>query len=382
MDAISFKHFLVIYRKLNMNPNLKVIDLTKNNLIDAIDKNTYWQNERILMPKSKALWLLGNNRIEPDDYCAFLCLENNNMISYLLIIPDIINLKDGSQKKMNWLFDWWIAENYQGTIVSSYVFNHAIKKLNKNVLMESNAENSETFLSKQFNTIHIKTRYTIFFRLESSVLTNKFSFIKYFKFIIDLLNSTLVKLLNTINFNKTKKSLTPDIHYEYMNEIDNETWTFIEPRCKNDFTLKTKAFINWHIDNSQYTQTPIAKRFYFKYATTGFSDNIHAYTFKIIKDKQIIGFISYLFNMIEFNVKYFLSKDDTHYEHCVDALIEHCLKHKATYIITDDTKLGSAINKKYITLFTYKKEKKSRVHKTIDTALNDVVLTDRDGRFY
>lgn len=365
-----------------MNPNLKVIALTKQNLIDAINENTYWQNERVFIPKSKALWLLKNTRIEANDYCAILCFENNHLISYLLSIPDLINLEGGSQKKLNWMHEWWVAENYQSTIISSYVFNQAVKKLNKNVLIESNAENSESFFSKQFHTIHVKPRYTIFFRLEHSVLINKFPFIKYFKFIIHILNSTLVTLLNIKNFNKTKKSLTEDIHYEYMNEIDHDTWAFLEPRCQNDFSLKTKDFVSWHIDNSQYTQTPIAKRFHFKFSTTGFSDNIHAHTFKIIKDKQIIGFISYLFNMIEFNVKYFLSKDDAHYNICVAALIEHCLKHKATYIITDNTKLSDAINKKYITLFTYKKEKKSRIHKACDTTLNDVLLTDRDGRFH
>lgn len=364
-----------------MIPNLNIIDLTKLELIEALDNNTYWVNERILMPKSKALWLLKNERIKPDDFCAILCLENNVIISYVLTIPDSIQLKDGSLEKINWLHEWWVDPKYQGSIISSYVFNHAIKKLNKNILIESNGENAEAFFKAQFKPIHSKTRHTIFFILQSDIVVNKFSFLKYFKFLIDIINSTVVKLLNINSVKKAKKRLK-HITYEYINELDTASWTFIEPRCENDFALKSRDYINWHIDNSQYTQTPISKKFNFTFSTTGFSDNIHTHSLKIIKDNQIIGFISYLFNLIEFNVKYFIPKDETHYDICVDVLVEHCLKHKATYIITDDSKLNASINKKYFTVFTHRAEKKSKAHKSSEINFEDIILTDRDGRFH
>ncbi|WP_308991960.1 hypothetical protein QLS71_016890 [Mariniflexile litorale] len=364
-----------------MNPNLKVVALSKTDLVEAIHNNTYWQDERILMPKSKALWLIKNNTIEDDAYVAIICLENNVIISYLLTIPDTIHVVNAGLKKMYWMHEWWVDHKFQGSIVPSYLFNQAAKKLSKNILIESNAENSDSFFNSQFNTIHTKTRHTIFFLLESTVLINRFPFLKYFKFLITIANSTFVRVLNSRNYKKTQKSLVA-VQYEYLNELDPEAWNFIEPRCKNDFTYKTQENINWYIDNSQYTQTPINKRFKSVFSTTGFSNNIHNHSFKIIKNGEIIGFISYLFNMIEFNVKYFLPKDDAHYEICMDALMEHCLKAKATYIITDDTKLSNEINKKYTALFTYKKEKKSRVHKGADVAFNEIILTDRDGRFH
>lgn len=364
-----------------MTPNINIIALTKLALTEALENNVYWQNSRILMPKSKALWLLKNDRITADDYCAFLCLENNAIISYVLTIPDTIQLKDGALEKINWLHEWWVEPKYQGSIISSYVFNHAIKKLNKNILIESNGENAEAFFSTQFKSIHLKTRHTIFFILQSDIVVNKFPFLKYFKFVIDLVNVTMVKLLNINSLKKIQKRLK-HITYEYINELDNQSWNFIKTNCENDFALKTKDYINWHIDNSQYLQTPISKKFNFTFSTTGFSDNIHTHSLKIIKDNQIVGFISYLFNIIEFNVKYFIPKDETYYDICVDVLVEHCLKHKATYIITDDSKLNDAINKKYFTVFTHKAEKKSKAHKTSKINLEDIVLTDRDGRFH
>lgn len=333
------------------------------------------------MPKSKVHWLAKNNRIENNDICAIVCTENNNIVSYILVIPDIIQLTDGSQHKVNWLHEWWVTPSYQGSIVASFVFNKALKILKNNLLIESNATNAEAFFKPQFNTIYQKTRHTIFLRLNKDILANKLSFAKYLGLVIDLANGSAVKLLNYFNYKKTQKKLGP-VYYEYLNTLDNDTWNFIEPICKNDFSLKSKDYINWLIDNAQFQQTPIVQRFPFKFSTTGFSNNIHNHSFKIVKDQEIIGFVSYLFNMIEFNVRCFMVKDPAHYSTVVAALMEHALKSGASYIITDNEALSKTINQTYKPLFTYKQSKTAKAHKRMALNFEGITLTDHDGRFH
>ena len=60
--------------------------------------------------------------------------------------------------------------------------------------------------------------------------------------------------------------------------------------------------------------------------------------------------------------------------------MEHFLKSKASYIITDDSKLAHQIKKQYKPVFTYQIEKKGIAHKNL--AFEDIKLTDRDGRFH
>lgn len=364
-----------------MSPDLKVTTLTKCELLEALDENVYWKPGAILIPKSKAVWLAKNSRITPNDICAVACTEHQALIAYVLTIPDYIQLRDGTKHKTNWLHEWWVAPKYQGTVVASFVFNKALKALKHNVLIESNGHNAETFFSTLCNPIYEKTRHTIFLKLNKTVLANKITAFKYLGGAVTLLNGTIVKLINLFNLKKTQQRLK-QVHYEYLNTLDQEAWQFMAPVCQHDFVVKDMDYVNWHINNNQYLQTPVPKRFPFSFSTTGFSNNIHNHHFKVIKGNKVIGFVSYLFNMIEFNVRYFVVNQHEHYPVVCAALMEHALASGATYIITDNPKLYTELHNNYKLLFTYKQKKTTKAHKRLNLNFQDIVLTDRDGRFH
>lgn len=364
-----------------MAAKFKTIALTKKDLATALEENRYWERHQVLMPKSKAYWLLRNKRIADDHICAVICLDGENLISYLLFIPDIVVLKNHTNRDIYWLQEWWVANTYQKSMVPSFIFNVAVKTLKGNILIESNAGTAESFFNSQFKPIYQKSRQVIFLFIENTAVINKIKILKYFKFLLNFINATILKGMHYFNFKKAMKRLDA-FHFEYINTLDEPAWEFLKPLCTNDFVLKTREYINWQIDNSQYTQTPVSKKYPYKFSTTGISDNIHEHSFKIIQNNEVVGFVSYLFNMIEFNVRYFIPKNENYFNTCVDALVIHGLKHKAKYIITDNSDLSAAISQRYFTLFTYKTVKTSRVHKSCDLDLEDVKLTDRDGRFH
>ena len=62
--------------------------------------------------------------------------------------------------------------------------------------------------------------------------------------------------------------------------------------------------------------------------------------------------------------------------------MEHYLKSKASYIITDDSKLANQIKKQYKPVFTYQIQKKAIAHKNLKLNFENINLTDRDGRFH
>ncbi|MEP5341503.1 MAG: hypothetical protein ABJL44_14535 [Algibacter sp.] len=365
-----------------MDEELEVVGLTKSKLKDIVLENTFWKAGLAPMPKSKAIWLIANERIDDDDYCGVIAYESKKMIGFIYMIPDWLNTKDNTKKKAYWMIDWWINDKYKDSVLGTYIYNQAVKFANKQILIKGYTQNVQEFYDKQpFTVIASRYRYTIFFSLDASMLIGKFSFLKPFQLIIKSIDTFISSVIRKINVFKLKDK-TKNIKYEFINSIDDETWSFIEPLCQNDLILKTKNYVNWQISNSQYLQTPISGKMPYTNLQTGISVNIKIHNLKLILNDKIIGFLSYIINYNEFNVKYFLVEDDTNYNICVDAIIENLIKSKRNFIFTDDTKLSNAINKRYFSLFTHKVLKKGLTHNETNFDYERTTMLNRDGHFY
>lgn len=365
-----------------MSEELEVVGLTKSMLSNIIDENIFWENGDLApMPKSKASWLVSNSRIDEEDYCGVIAYENKKMISFIYMFPDLINTMDNKGKKVYWMIDWWVIDKYKDGILGSYIYNEAVKLAGKQILIKGYTENVQEFYDKQpFTVIASRHRYTLFFSLDASILLAKYQFLKFVKIFVNIADTISGKIIRRINNyklgNKTKK-----IKYDFINQLDNETWNFIKPLCEKDLIYKTKEYVNWQINNNQYLQIPIHKAPYSS-LQTGISNNIHIHNLKIKLDNKVIGFLSYIINYNEFNIKYFLVDDDENYDLCVDVLVENLIKSKRNFIFVDDTKLSNNINKRYFTLFTHKVFKKGLRHNETKFDYDSVSMLNSDGHFY
>ncbi len=366
-----------------MGEDLQIKPLTKAALRKAIDKNTFWKTPLVPLPKSKAIWLLDNPRIEEEDYCGVLGLEKEKLVAFVFMFPDWLNLRNNKKQKVYWELLWWTHHNYVNTILGSYIFNEAVKLAKKKIIIKSYAENVNEFYEKQpFNIIDSRLRYTLFFGVNAEIVKGRFSFLKHFGIIVKLLegfSTSVLRIINKFKIQKTRISLS----YEYINQLDAATWNFIAPLCANDLIYKTKDYVNWQLNKFQYTQIPTTEKKQYNSLYTGEGKGIRIHNVKIIKENRIIGFLSYVVNHKEFNIKYFMVSDNANYSICVDAVMEHFILSKANFIFTDDTKLSEKLNNKYTTVFIYKKEKKALIHKSIELE-KDLALKiyNRDGHFY
>ncbi len=365
-----------------MSKDLNVIGLTKKMLRDNIEQNTYWKGTLAPLPKSKAIWLLSNPRINEDDYCCVLTMEGAKMISFIYMIPDFLNMQEKNSKKVYWMISWWVHPKYKNTVLGTYTFYEALKLAENQIIIKSYAEHIADFYQKQpFTVIASRLRYTIFLSVDPSMLVGRFKFLKSFRSILDKFDYVVASIINRINYNKLKKR-TKGLFYDYINELDNDTWSFIEPLCKNDLILKSKDYVSWQIDNKQYTQFIVGSKQQYKSLETGISNNIHSHSLKIVKDKEIIGFLSYIINYNEFNVRYFLVKKEEYYNLCIDVLVENFIKKRTKFIFTDDTKLAENIRKRFLTVFTHKSTKKGLAHNSLKLSIENANLLNRDGHFY
>ncbi|GAA3641496.1 hypothetical protein [Flavivirga jejuensis] len=365
-----------------MSKDLSVTGITKKMLRDSIEQNTYWKGGLSPLPKSKAIWLLSNTRIKEDDYCCIITTENQKMVSFIFMIPDFLNKQNEQIEKVYWMISWWVHPKYKKTVLGTYTFSEALRLADNKIIIKSYAEHIEGFYEKQpFTVIASRLRYTIFLSVDPSMLVGRFKFLKPFRYFLDRFDYIVASIINKINYNKLKKN-TKDLVYDYINELDEDAWHFIEPLCKNDLIIKTKEYINWQIDNKQYTQVVVPKNQQYKSLETGISNNIYIHNLKIIKNEEVIGFLSYIINYNEFNVKYFIVEKEENYDLCIDALIDNFIKKKTKFIFTDDTKLAENIRKRFFTVFTHKVVKKGLAHNTLDLSPERVNLLNRDGHFY
>jgi hypothetical protein len=350
-------------------------------LKEAIEQNSFWNKGLPPISKSKASWLVNNNRIHDNDYCGVIGLENDELIAYIHMFPDYLNTKEDEVTKVYWFIDWWVASKYKNTILGPYIYNEALKLSGKQALINGYAENVKDFYDKQpFKIISTKLRHTIFFSLDSSMLIGKYNLLKKIKFFINLTDTITGSSLRLLNKYKSQKKVK-HIKYHYFNQIDDKTWGLLEPHFKNDLILKSKEYLNWQINSNQYLQTPTYK---IPYSTrlAGSSKNICIHNLVILFENSIIGFLSYVINHNEFNVKYFIVIEDSHYMLCVDGLMEHLIKSKRNFIFTDDTKLSDAITKRYHTVYTHKVNKKGMAHHDIKFNFKNVNMCNHDGHFY
>ena len=365
-----------------MSKDLSVTGITKKMLRESIEQNTYWKEGLSPLPKSKALWLLSNTRIKDDDYCCVITMENQKMVSFIYMIPDFLNEQNKQTEKVYWMISWWVHPKYEKTVLGTYTFFEALKLADHKIIIKSYAEHIEDFYEKQpFTIIASRLRYTLFLSVDPSMLVGRFKFLKPFRSVLDKFDYVIASIINKINYNKLKGN-TKNLLYDYINELDEDTWNFMEPLCKNDLILKSKEYINWQIDNKQYTQLVVPKRQPYTSLETGTSTNIYIHNLKIIKDKKIIGFLSYIINYNEFNVKYFIVEKEENYGLCIDALIENFIKKKTKFIFSDDAKLVENIRKRFFTVFTHKAVKKGLAHNNLKLNLEKVNLLNRDGHFY
>jgi hypothetical protein len=366
-----------------MDNNLAVKSITKADLRVIVSTNEYWKQGLAPFTRSKASWLVTNKRIDDLDYCGVMATENNKMVAFLNFFPDLINTPDINKTKVYWMNDWWIHDDYKESILGSYVYSEALKLANNQVLIKAYSENVHAFYKKQpYRLVEERLRYTLFFSLDASMFLGKFTFLKPFKWLLDITDSVSGYFIKNLNKLKLKKG-TQDLKYDYINRLDDDTWGFIEQYLNKDLIYKTKDYIDWHLDKNQYNQTPIIFKRPFHNLLAGASYNIEIHKVKIMYQNRVIGFLSYVLNYKEFNIKYFITENNEQsYVKCIDALMQHIVVSNCNFVFTDDTNIYTHLKKQYTIFYTHKVIKRALAHKDLKCDISGLQLQEQDGHFY
>ncbi len=361
-----------------MNQDLSIVTLTKADLKQALKDNTYWGASSNVVPfsKSKAFWLLSNDRIADNDLCAVLGLEKEELVSFVYIIPDLLNTDQGTTK-VYWSRRWWIHPKFKDTVLPTFTMTTALNAVNHKMIIKFLGRDVEAYYEKQpFKKVAERTRYYIVFNADAELITAKIKGLSRLSWILKGIDKTSLKIANAINKRKLKTSA---LQYNYVSHIDKDVWAFMAPLCANDAIPKDSAYINWQIDNNQYTTTLVEKRHSKTCLVAGEANTIFNTSFTVIKANKIIGFISFLTRRHEAVIRYFVC-DDAHIALCADALIENVISAGARNIQTENEVLGQLLQRKFFNIHTNTRTLYGLVNHAIPTE-TPLFFNDRDGNF-
>ena len=359
--------------------DLQVISLTRNKLKEALEQNLYWKNDSGFVPfsKSKAKWLLKNERIENDDICAILGFENNTLIAFVYLIPDWINTEKGVCK-FYWSSRWWVDDKYKNTILSTYTKKISLESVKNQMIIKYLVPETEEYYKKQpFTKFSTRERYIILFDLNHNFVVGKVKFLKILLPLLKIFTKISHYLISLINIRKIN---TSELFYEYLTTIDSDTWDFIKKYCQNDLVQKTKSYINWQIDNNQYTIAKTESKFPQKCLISSISSNIYNLNFLILKGANKIGFVSALIRRNEFVLRYFLT-DEKNYDDCINALMDNFIKSKCSILIIEDEILGKHIHHKFLKVYSNKRKIFSLAHNDVAINFENKNIKQQDGHF-
>jgi len=360
--------------------DLQIISLNRVLLKEALENNTYWNSSAKDIPfsTSKAFWLLENERIEDDDICAVIATSNNKLVSLVYLVPDLINTNSGI-KKVYWSRRWWIHADYKKTVLPTYIIKQSETSVKNQVIIKFLGKDVVEYYKKQpFIEISHRTRYYLVFNVDASLLINKFKFLKYLNPLVRVLDRTSQTIISAINKRKLK---TDDLTYDYVATINEDLWQFLSPFYKNDLVPKSKSYLNWQINNNQYSYAAVREKRSHDCLIASIKSNIYNLNFSVIKNNKRIGFISFLIRDKEAIVRYFTCANE-YFETCADALMEQLITLKTGNLQTENEKLGQYIQKKYLNIYTDKRKLYGLINKNVsDVAPEDIVIHDQDGNF-
>lgn len=361
--------------------DIKIISLTKKMLEDALKHDLYWDKNSKVVPfsKNKAKWLLQNERIENEDICAILGYENDELISFVYMVPDYIKTDKGFEK-IFWSNRWWVHEKYENSVLSTYTKKLSIEAVNKQVLIKYvGSETLEYYRKQSFKKFGKRNKYIFVFSLDYHLIINKAKFLKNLSpllKVITKLSHVSVASINKLKISRNKRKLS----YTYLDSIDDTAWAFIEKYCENDLIPKSKAYLNWQINNNQYVEIDATNTLPYKCLLSSISYKIFNSNFLVLSNSKVVGFISVLIRGDEFVLRYFLSNKEN-YNLCLEALMHNFIRSKCTYILTDDEVLGEHIQQRFISIYTNKKEQFSLAHNDINYNFDNMVINEQDGHF-
>lgn len=364
---------------------IEIKKIFKKNIPELLSNNQFWNNSFLAISKHRLYAHYKNPHLEDDDIVLLLSYLNNELVGYMGLFVDKINI-DNRIEKIGWLSTWWVHPKTKGTGIGREILNTMYSENNGQIGISQFTPSAKRVYDKSGYFTTLKENQGIKAVLRSNLTfviptlfpkTKKLS--NFFNFIDNFFNFFINLKLNVQKIFISKK--VKNLSVEYLNIIDNETLNIINQFNKLDISIKGKDFFEWLKAYNWVQKAPLLNLTNKKKYEFSIYDNEFEYSLiKIIKKEICIGFIvlqkrNYVTKVL------FTYYDNSKYGNDISNIIKlQTITQNTREIICYDETICMNLKKSNLFLYKTKKIKQSIISKAFNkTDFNNIRINFGDG---
>jgi GNAT superfamily N-acetyltransferase len=265
--------------------------ITIKELPDYLKTPAFQKGTVIPISRKRAMSHAKNPRAMPEDVALILIKENDQLLGYIGLLPDIIFLQNQATH-FAWMSCIWVNPEARGKGVASQLLREAFSKWNGYLLATEFTASAKRLYDKLnlFDDLAIVHGVRAYLRLNLAVLLPKKNpSLAKIRFLLKIIDAGFNFLNEMRLFFYKKKSST--IQVEQINEIDQESWKWIERFQKKELFRRTQNDLNWILKNPWLSNDLEAKEDASRYHFSIYSKHFAFSPLKIYLKNELVGLI-------------------------------------------------------------------------------------------
>jgi len=364
---------------------IEIKKILKKDIPDLISNELFWNHSFLSISKHRLYAHYKNPLLEENDIVLLLSYLNNELVGYMGLFIDEINI-DNQKKKIGWLSTWWVHPKTKGTGVGREILNHMFAENKGQIGISQFTPSAKRVYDKSGYFVTLKENRGIKAVLRSNLafvipalfpklkkFTNFFNQIDHF---FNLLINIKLAIQKNILSSKIKNTTI-----EYLSNIDDETQKIINQFNSKDISTKNKTFFEWLNAYHWVQKAPLLELTNkSKYEFSTYDREFEFSLIKIIHNKHCIAFVvlqkrNYVSKVL------FTYFDNSKHTDIVSNIIKlQAIAQNTREIICYDEAICKNFKKSYLFLYKTIKNKNAIISKTFNqTEFNNTRVNFGDG---
>lgn len=324
--------------------NYKISKYNKAKLGEFINNESFAQLNVLPISYQRALSYINNPRVDDDDVLLNIAWQENRIIAYRTILPDVI-FKNGNPTKLAWISGTWVAPEFRRQGLATTLFNEIYNDWNGLLIYTNYAPTSKKLYDKtnrfKMYRTHLGRRFYLKSDL-SDLLISRFSSLSFLKPILPLIDKLFNTLILPFLTNEKNDSLK-DFQIKYKTQLNEEESTRL---FANTLTMRSKKELDWILDfpwvlNADDGSMEQANKYIFSSVANPFKQ----YFCLIYKNENPIGIAMITIKNRQMKVPY-LYCDKGFEDNMADLMFIEGWKNHTTYLDVFNEELAHSMNLK------------------------------------
>lgn len=242
-----------------------------------ICSDSYKQSDYIAISKQRAISQQHNPRAQPEDVVLVLVYQKQVLVAYLGVFVDDLHFQTGVEH-VGWLSCMWVDPKMRGKGIAKKLLQTVLEAWEYKILVTEFTPAAKGLYdrSKQFIDLAQPKGWRGYLRPNlATLLPKKSVYWEKWKPLLRLIDG----ILSIPNAVRLWAYPTPSIEragysFEYLTELDEEAWMFIQTQQKGELIHRDRAELDWLLKNPWLLQAPLkdrnAKRYHFSSVASSF----------------------------------------------------------------------------------------------------------------